>query len=129
MVKPPRIGLTKVLTSTCNPPSAKHASASVSIEPPETMTSMNAPISHGSPMLGSTLVSGVTAAPATADNPLPIPKVKSRTRLLSMPSPCASVSFMMTARVLRPSLVPVRSAVNKAPMRTATGMRRRRYPE
>ena len=69
MVRPPRIGLTKVLTSTCSPPSTKHASASVSSEPPETMTSMKAPISHGRPMLGSTLASGVISAPATAAKP------------------------------------------------------------
>ena len=42
-------------------------------------------------MLGSTLASGVISAPATAASPQPIPKVKRRTRLLSMPSPCASV--------------------------------------
>ena len=62
MVNPPRIGLTKVLMSTCNPPSTRQDNASVGSDPPDTMTSMKAPISQGSPILGSTLASGVTAA-------------------------------------------------------------------
>ena len=43
-----------------------------SSEPPDTMTSMNAPISQGTPMFGSTLDSGVISAPAkAAASPLP----------------------------------------------------------
>ena len=39
------------------------------------MTSMKAPISHGTPMFGSTLASGVIKAPAIAARPQPMPKV------------------------------------------------------
>ena len=114
IVSPPRIGLMKVEASTCRPPSTKHDKPSVSSEPPEIMTNMKAPISQDNPMLGSTLANGVINAPAIAASPQPMPNVIRRTRVLSIPNPCASVSFMMTARVERPSRVPLRSPVNSA---------------
>ena len=48
----------------------------------------------------------------SAARPLPMPKVTRRTRALSMPRPCASISFMITARVERPRRVPLSSPEN-----------------
>jgi len=68
-------------------------------DPPEIMTSMNAPINQDSPILGSTLASGVISVSSISARPPPMPKVIRRTRVLSIPRPCARFSFMMTARV------------------------------
>ena len=65
----------KVLARTWSPPRTKQDRPSVSSEPPDTITSMKAPISQARPMLGSTLASGVISAPATAASPQPIPNV------------------------------------------------------
>ena len=73
-------------------------------------------------MFGSTLDSGVISAPDSAASPLPIANVTSRTRALLMPSPWASVSFMMTARVERPRRVPPSRAVKTTATITAAAI-------
>ena len=90
------------------------------------MTSMKAPMSQATPMLGSTLVIGVSRTPASAANPAPIMNVVSLTRPVSMPSPRARVSFMITARAERPRRVPWSVSANAAPItRAATKVNKR----
>ena len=129
MVSPPRIGFPQELTSTCAPPRTRHATARLTSDTPETMTSMNALMSHGTPMFGSTLESGVINAPARLASPAPSEKVMNRTNPLLMPSPRARFSFMMTARVTSPSRVPLSSKAIPNAMTTATRTRSNRYSE
>ena len=71
----------KVLTSTCAPPSTRQATARLAKRGARTpCTSMKAFTSQGTPMLGSTLESGVISAPASAAAPQPSAKVTRRTR-------------------------------------------------
>ena len=75
MVSPPRIGLANTLTSTCAPPSTTQATARLASDVPETIASMKALTSQGTPMFGSTLDSGVISAPARQASPAPNAKV------------------------------------------------------
>ena len=96
------------------------------IELPDTITSMKALTSHGSPMFGSTLDSGVISAPASAPSPAPSAKVVKRIRSALMPRPRARSSFMMTARVRTPKRVPFSSSVSATYSSSAPGTRNSR---
>ena len=90
------------------------ARAKLTNELPEIIASMKALVNQGTPMLGSTLDSGVISAPARQARPAPRAKVDNRTWELLTPSARARVSFIVTARVISPSRVPLSTPAKPA---------------
>src|SRR3989338_11675088 len=85
IVSEPSMGLTWTLMRTCAAPRTTLDKARLTSDVPEIMASMNALVSQGTPMFGSTLDSGVINAPARHARPAPMAKLDKRTNALLTP--------------------------------------------
>ena len=110
-----------MLTSTCAPPSTRQRDARLTSDIAGHQHQHEGVHQPRHAHVGIDAESGVISAPARAASPAPIENVTKRTSPLLMPSPRARFSFMITARVCRPSRVA--RAARSDPPRPATDHR------